>query len=153
MLTEGVDDGDVIGQVEIALDPREDAGTLYAKHRAAHVTLVREHVPALLDGTARRTPQDHATATFWGRRGPEDGRIDWSASAVDVDRLVRAVTRPFPGAFSELEGDRRVIWRAEPGPDLDAAPGTLMADGDVTLVACGTGSLRVLEAEPALDLR
>jgi methionyl-tRNA formyltransferase len=149
-LTEGVDDGPIVGQVELAVDPREDAGTLYAKHRAAHVALVREHVPPLLDGTAGAVEQDHAAATVWERRRPEDGRIDWSAPAADVDRLVRAVTRPFPGAFFERAGARRVIWRAEPGPDVDAAPGTVLEDARGHLIACGRGSLRVLEADGPL---
>lgn len=150
MLTEGVDDGDIVGQVEVVVDPREDAGTLYAKHRAAHVALVREHVPALLEGTAAARPQDHAAATYWERRRPEDGAIDWSASAEEVDRLVRAVTRPFPGAFFEHGGARRVIWRAEPGPDVDAPPGSVVRAPGGPLVACGAGSLRVLEADGPL---
>ena len=150
LLTEGVDDGDIVGQLEIPVDPREDAASLYAKHRAAHVALVREHVPRLLDGTAEARPQDHAAATFWERRRPEDGAIDWSASAADVDRLVRAVTRPFPGAFFERDGRRRVIWRAEPGPDVDAPPGNVVHGPGGPLVACGSGSLRVLEADGPL---
>jgi methionyl-tRNA formyltransferase len=142
-LTEGVDEGDVVGVVDIEVGPREDAGTLYAKHREAHERLVREHTAALLEGRAPRTPQDHEHATYWPRRQPDDGRIDWTRPADDVDRLVRAVTRPFPGAFTETPEGRVTIWRAEPAGDVDAPPGTWL-DSDV--VACGRGSLRVLEA-------
>lgn len=143
-LTEGVDDGPIVGQVPISVDAREDAGTLYAKHRAAHVELVRRHTAALLDGTAPAVEQDHAAATYWERRRPEDGRIDWSAPAVEVDRLVRAVTRPFPGAFTD---GGRVIWRAEPADGIDAPPGTAFERDGVAHVACGEGALRILEAE------
>jgi methionyl-tRNA formyltransferase len=147
LLTEGVDDGPIVGQVEVSVDAREDAGTLYAKHRDAHVELVRSHTRALLTGSAPTIEQNHSAATYWEKRNPEDGRIDWSASAEAVDRLVRAVTRPFPGAFFDHEGGRAVIWRAEPGPGADAEPGTVLREGDETLIACATGSLRVLEAE------
>ncbi len=144
LLREGVDDGPVVAQVPVVVDPREDAGTLYAKHRAAHIELVREHTRALLDGTARPVEQDHAAATYWERRRPEDGRIDWTAPAIEVDRLVRAVTRPFPGAFTD---DGAVIWRAEPADGADLRPGTRFERDGVPHVACGEGALRVLKAE------
>ena len=134
--------------MSLRLDPREDAGTLYAKHRAAHVALVRAHTEAPLAGTASATAQDHLAATYWQRRRPEDGRVDWTAPAETVDRVVRAVTRPFPRAFFERDGRRVVIWRAEPGPEVGAPPGTVV---DGQLIACGRGSLHVLEAEPGLD--
>ncbi|HEV3228203.1 MAG TPA: methionyl-tRNA formyltransferase [Solirubrobacteraceae bacterium] len=153
-LTEGVDDGDVIGKVHFDVSPREDAGSLYAKHRSAHVDLVRVHARDLLGGRAVRYPQDHARATEWPVRRPEDGRIDWSQPADRVDRLVRAVTRPFPGAFSESANGRVTIWRAEVADDLaqapgapSPAPGTVLADAGGVVVACGSGSLRVLEAD------
>jgi methionyl-tRNA formyltransferase len=144
LLAEGVDDGPIVGQVPVTVDAREDAGTLYAKHRAAHVALVREHTDALLAGTAPAVEQDHAAATYWERRRPEDGRIDWTAPAADVDRLVRAVTRPLPGAVT---GDGAVIWRAEPAAGADLPPGTRFHRDGVPHVACGEGALRVLEAE------
>jgi methionyl-tRNA formyltransferase len=146
-LTEGVDEGDVIGRVEVDVDPREDATSLYAKHRDAHVELVRTHTGPLLDGSASRTPQDDAAASYWPKRDPEDGRIDWTRPADEVDRLVRAVTHPFPGAFTDLPGGRETIWRAEPAPGVQAAPGTWLRKDGETLVACGAGALRVLVAE------
>ncbi len=142
-LTPGVDDGPIIGQVPVQVDEREDAGTLYAKQLAAHVQLVREHTADLVAGTAESVPQDHGLATVWPRRTPEDGRIDWNQPAVEVDRLIRAVTRPYPGAFTE--GVR--IWKAEPGPDFNEDPGATVNDGEHSYVVCGTGSLRVLEAD------
>ena len=148
-LAEGVDDGDIIGQIEFGVDPREDAATLYAKHLAAHVELVRSFTPALLSGDAVGAPQDHTQATTWPRRTPEDGRIDWTRSAEDTDRLVRAVTRPYPGAFAETADGRVTIWQAEPGPSLNEPPGTWIRGDDDLYVACGAGSLRVLEVEGA----
>lgn len=146
-LTEGVDDGDVIDRVQIDVDARETAGTLYAKHRAAHAELVRGNAYRLLRGTAPSTRQDHAKATYWPKRSPEDGRIDWSADAEAIDRLVRAVTRPFPGAFTEIAGDPVTIWSGEPVSRTDLPPGRLVKDGDGTFVGCGSGAVRVCEAD------
>jgi methionyl-tRNA formyltransferase len=147
LLTEDVDDGPIVGQAEIAVDPREDAATLYAKHLDAHVALVLAHTADLVAGTARTTEQDHDAATYWGKRTPEDGRIDWERPAEEVDRLVRAVTRPYPGAFFDDGGERVTVWRAEPAGPVGAPPGTVVRDGAAPLVACGSGSLRVLEAD------
>jgi methionyl-tRNA formyltransferase len=147
-LTEGVDDGDIVGTVDVPVEAREEAGTLYAKHRAAHVELVRRHTDDLLAGTAARRPQDHAAATYWPKRNPEDGRLDWARSTEELDRLVRAVTHPFPGAFAEAGGERWMIWRAEPAEGPEADPGTVAGNDDrggVT-VATGDGWLRILES-------
>jgi methionyl-tRNA formyltransferase len=146
-LTEGVDDGDLIGQVEIDVAVREDAGTLYSKHRAAHVELIRRYYASLLKGTVVGSPQNHTDATVWPRRVPEDGRIDWDQSGEEVDRLVRAVTHPFPGAFTDRGSDRVTIWRSAPGPHLGLSPGRWVRREDGVYVACGHGSLRVLEFE------
>jgi methionyl-tRNA formyltransferase len=147
-LTEGVDDGDVIGRVEFDVDPREDAGTLYAKHRKAHVELVREYTNGLLQGEVRGSRQDQSRATVWPRRTPEDGRIDWHQPAEAIDRLVRAVTRPYPGAFTESTSGRLTIWQAEPGPPVGESPGTRISRHGDALIACANGgSLRLLETE------
>ena len=72
-------------------------------------------------GTASRPPQDHAAATSFGGRKPADGEIDWNKSATEVRNLVRAVTRPYPGAFSFL-GDRKCFfWSVKVVPNAAGA--------------------------------
>jgi methionyl-tRNA formyltransferase len=137
----------VVDSVGVVVEPREDAGTLYAKHREAHVELVRRQTGPLLSGTAPRTPQDHSRATFWERRTPEDGEIDWTRPAEEIDRLVRAVTRPFPGAWFETGGGKVTIWRAEPTSGSGEPPGTIVRRDREVTIACGAGALRVLEAD------
>lgn len=95
-------------------------------------------------------PQEPELSLRCYPRRPEDGRIDWRRSAQEIHRLVRASSRPFAGAFSFLEGERRVtIWRADifehPGP-FCAVPGQILFryKGD-PLVACGDGVLRLTE--------
>lgn len=149
-LTPGVDDGDIVGQLPFDVDEREDAGTLYAKHRAAHESLIREHLSTLLSGTALRQAQDESKATYWEARQPSDGRIPPQASVEQADRLVRAVTRPFPGAFvTRTDGSRLTIWRARPTEAVLASPGTLVESEDGLVLSCTDGGLLVLEAEAA----
>lgn len=111
--TDGVDDGDIIGQRRFAIGERDTIADLLARSEAAALDLVRTHVPQLADGTAPRIPQDHTQATTVPQRSPADGRIDWSWDAARIDRFIRAQTHPYPGAFTEIGGKCVRIWAAD----------------------------------------
>jgi methionyl-tRNA formyltransferase len=126
------DAGDIVGQRAVAIAPRETALSLYRKVEDAGVELLAALLPRLADGTAPRLQQDDSRATTFGRRRPEDGRIDWSWPAARIDCLVRAVAPPWPGAFGEIEGRRVEIFEGEPGERIATdgaggrpAPGTV----------------------------
>ncbi len=70
-------------------------------------------LPAIKDGSATRTPQNHQEATYFGGRTAEDGAIDWSQSATAIHNLVRAVSRPYPGAFTYAGQRKLLIWEVE----------------------------------------
>lgn len=144
-LEEGVDCGDIVDQPEFDIGPEDDAGTLYEKIERVHVRMILENIDAVLKGTAPRKPQDHSKATYWPRRRPEDGKIDWSRPAGEIFNWVRGLTHPYPGAFTFLKGKKLLLWRAAQGGEAKAAPGTVVEVGaDGMLVACGRGALRVL---------
>jgi methionyl-tRNA formyltransferase len=145
------DSGSVVGQVEVPIEHDETATTLYEKVTAAHLELVRELVPKLLDGSAERMPQDTRRASSWPRRTPADGIIDWDTRAPYLYDWVRAQTRPYPGAFTYLGDDKLVVWRARPVElDQDAPAGTVVAlEGEQAVVACGEGGLVLEEVEGA----
>lgn len=111
-LAEGVDTGPIVEQLRIQLSPGTDATWLYQAVNNAHVDLIREVMPKLAAGQLAPVAQDESRATVWPGRKPEDGRIDLSGSIHDAECLVRAVTRPYPGAFAELDGRRMIIWKA-----------------------------------------
>jgi UDP-4-amino-4-deoxy-L-arabinose formyltransferase/UDP-glucuronic acid dehydrogenase (UDP-4-keto-hexauronic acid decarboxylating) len=144
-MTARADAGDIVGRhrVEIAAD--DDARSLNRKLAAAARPLLDECLPAILAGTAPRTPQNEAEATYFGRRGPADGEIDWQRRAADIANLVRAVTRPYPGAFAHARSAEVLIWEAEAleADAQGAAPGTVLS-ADPLEVACGEGRLRIL---------
>jgi methionyl-tRNA formyltransferase len=144
------DHGDIVDQVEVPIAFEDTARTLFDKVADAARLLLRRTLPPLAAGRAGRTPQDHARATYFGRRTPADGRIDWSWPAVRVYNLVRAVTRPYPGAFTTV-GDRRLlVWWGTPVPaGPGAPPGTVVGrHGDGVVVACGEGGFLVRRAQP-----
>ncbi|MDD9207502.1 formyltransferase family protein [Georgenia sp. 10Sc9-8] len=139
-LDEGVDTGPVLAQEVIELDPGETASTLYTKVEAAHVVLVRRVWPDLLTGDLRPQPQDESMATVWPGRSPEDGAINATDMTVaEVDRLVRAVTAPYPGAFAEYaDGTRVRVWRGRPGPACGEGIEFRMKDGLYTALEVET---------------
>lgn len=143
-MTPEPDAGDIVGQRVIPIDDEDTAPTLLHKACVESRKLLDELLPLIRSGRAPRTPQDHAAATYFGGRRPEDGRIDWRRPAREIRNLVRAVTRPYPGAFT-MSGRRRVlVWKAS---ESEAAPGArpgCVLSVDPLVVACGEGtSLRV----------
>ena len=146
----GVDSGDILEQRFFHVAPRETARTLYDKHMLALESMIRASLSALAAGEPVLTKQDETCATYAARRRPEDGRIDWTVPAREVDRLVRAVSRPYPGAFTTYCGKRLTIWRAE---DIDrhtyhgVAGQIVDVNGEGFDVLTGNGMLRVSEWE------
>ena len=148
------DSGPIIAQREVEVEPTETATTLYDKLLDAHVELLAEHLPRIADGTATRRPQDAKRASVWPKRIPADGIIDWETRARYLDDWVRAQTRPYPGAFTYLNDEKLIVWRARP-IDVEArepAGTVLELRPDGAVVACGEGSLLLEEVEPERKL-
>ena len=133
------DAGDIVAQRSWRIGPRDTAKNLFDRAVAETRLLLADIWPALRAGTAPRIPQDPNQATYRGRRTPEDGRIDWNQPAVRIDGLVRAVTDPFPGAFTFLQGEKLLIWAGQPVPGRGSA-GTLILD---RVVATGEEAYRI----------
>ena len=145
------DSGPIVGQVVVPVAPDETATTLFDKLARAHVELVREFVSQRESGVVTKTPQDPSRASAWPKRTPADGIIDWETRAPYLYDWVRAQTRPYPGAFTFLGGEKVVIWSARPVEWAGDAPaGTVVDAGPV--VACGEGALLLEEVETSAPL-
>jgi methionyl-tRNA formyltransferase len=150
-MDERADHGDIIAQRPVPIAVEDTALTLSRKLTAAARDLVGDTYPLIVSGRAPRIPQDHAAATQFGRRRPADGLIDWRASAWRIYNLVRAVTRPFPGAFTFYEGRRVLVWEARPprGRQSAGQPGQVLGVGvgKSLDVVTGDGILEVLRLQ------
>lgn len=151
-LDEGADSGDILWQRPFPITTNDDAGTLYARVKELASEGIRELLPQLESGTAPRYRQDPARATYRRKRTEADGEIDWSGSALTVYNLIRALTRPYPGART-FAGDRRlVVWRSRlPSLFPSSRPGlpgeVLHTTHDGLLVQSGDGVVELLEWE------
>lgn len=149
-LTEGLDDGPLYGQrvFEIPTDAYVD--DLISLTQAATLDLISECMPGIADGSLQPTPQV-GEPSYCLQRVPEDGLIDWSLPVGDVIRLVRAVSRPYPGAFTHLGTDRVLIWRASPlkdVPEIIGVPGQIgrLPGAGGPIVVARDGAVEIEEA-------
>lgn len=118
LMDEGTDSGPIFAQRPFEISPRDYAADVTRKLEAAIVSALDEWLPKLLAGEWNPRPQDEVLATYNGKRGPDDGLIDWHRSAIEIQTLVRATSDPHPGAYCYL-GDRKlIVWRAELEPHL-----------------------------------
>ncbi len=113
-IDEGVDSGEILGQQEYRIEETDYALDVERKINEASGKLFRRVLRQIMDGSISPWKQDESEATYLLKRGPEDGLIDWNESIVDIHRLIRAVSKPYPGAFGMYEGTHRfIIWRAD----------------------------------------
>jgi len=141
------DAGRIVDQERVPIGPDETAAEVFAKVSDAAETVLKRSLPHLLAGTASLKKQDLSKGSYFGARRPEDGRIDWSKSALEIHNLVRAVAPPYPGAFT----DKMKILRTALSAERRAPAGKTgpYREGDEWFAVCGDGKvLRLLELEP-----
>lgn len=113
-IDEGMDSGDLLGQENYIIEDTDYAEDVVKKINEAAGKLFRRVLVQIMEGTVKPEKQNEEEATYLLRRGPEDGLIDWNQPIDDIHRLVRAVSRPFPGAFGMYDGIHPVIlWKAD----------------------------------------
>lgn len=111
-MDEGVDTGLIGSQVVIPMDSKITATELYSRVNIAHVELIKKVLPLLISGSTIFKAQDESKATNWPGRKPEDGEINLDGSVYEAERLIRAVTKPYPGAFFFEDGKKVIVWKA-----------------------------------------
>jgi methionyl-tRNA formyltransferase len=140
VMTGKADTGDIVDQEPVEIGTDDSALEVQRRVTRAAVEILKRRIEELKAGTAPRRPQDESRASRFGRRRPEDGQIDWSQTAQRVHDLVRAVTHPYPGAFTNLlGGGKTFIWKTRL-PNLgahDTFPGQVRREEGRLLVACG----------------
>ena len=145
------DAGRIVDQQAVPIGPDDLALDVFRKVTDAAEAVLRRSLPRLVAGTAELRAQELARGSYHGGRRPEDGRIDWSKSAAEIHNLVRAVAPPFPGAFTEERGRRRMILRTRIEPARRAQPGRLgpYREGGAWFADCGDNRvLRLLQIDP-----
>ena len=141
------DAGEIVSQQTVAISASDDALRLHKKLTQAARELLQSTLPAIKQGKVALSAQDEQRATYVGRRTPEDGRLDWNQPATVLHNLVRAVSEPWPGAFSYVGNTRFIVWKSRVHTDVPAAtPGQVLSVSPL-IVACGEGALEIVTGQ------
>lgn len=156
-LADSVDAGDVIDQTAFPVSDYDTCATVYEKVAESNRDMVLRLIPRLLAGQRPGRPQPTNGSALLPRRRPEDGRIDWSQDSQAIYNFIRALTRPYPGAFTLLDGRQWRVWQAALFPGAapsGTTPGEILGpvlspcpDACGLAVACGRGVVILLELE------
>jgi methionyl-tRNA formyltransferase len=147
-MVEKPDAGRIVDQMAVPILPDDTAQEVFGKVLVAAEIVLHRALPALIAGKAKLTPMDLKKGSYFGGRKAEDGRIDWHQSAAKIHNLVRAVTQPYPGAFTDFAEGRLVIWRTLPLSAHGTGAPALLVQGDALLARCADGGLlRILAAQ------
>jgi len=147
-MTEKFDAGDIISQKKIKISKKDDINSLYKKFFSVGLDLFKTTFKKIKENKIRPYKQNEKLASYYSKRKPEDGLINWNLSAEKIYNLIRAVTYPFPGAFSFLNGSKFIIWQAEPVKkikNLFLLPGEGKLYKKNLYIGTGNGLLKIIK--------
>lgn len=146
-MDEGIDTGDIMAQTVVPLDDKETGGSLFEKLAVAGAKLCTDTIRRLDEKTVTYEKQEHEKATYAKMLKKQSGSIDWTKSAVEIERLIRGLN-PWPSAYSYLNGKMLKIWKASVGQDLKGLqPGMLAVSAKKLEVQTKKGSLLLEEVQ------
>jgi methionyl-tRNA formyltransferase len=145
-MLEKPDAGDIVAQKSCEIAFEDTAYTIFMKMADAARSLMIEVLPEFRDGTFKSNPQNGPSSYFGGRK-PDDGLISWEKDALSIYNLTRAVTHPYPGAFTYLGGKKLYIWKAYPEEtQINVQSGKIISEKPF-IVSTGKGVLKLLRVQ------
>jgi len=138
-IEEGTDDGDILDQEIFLIDNDEDAKSLYTKIINLGQKMILKNLKLIEQGTIIRKKQDPTKfIEYWNKRTIEDGKINWKYLSNHIYKLVRATTKPYPGAFTFFQNKKIKIWKALLTTKMSSKPGEILKINELG-VFVGTG--------------
>ncbi|WP_117210859.1 methionyl-tRNA formyltransferase [Allorhizocola rhizosphaerae] len=144
MMDADLDAGDIVLQWAVQVEPTDTTTDLFHKTVELFGPITVEAIALLESGTAELIPQDRSKASFFHKRSIEDSRIDWTWSAEELERLVRAQSDPYPNAFTTHNGQTlRIISAAVSAGRYGGTPGRIfIREGDGVVIVAGADARR-----------
>jgi methionyl-tRNA formyltransferase len=147
-LSDDVDDGDIIEQKAVSITIGDDINSLLEKCSKVALEMLDRQINLFEQGIINRIPQDNSKASYTCSRSPEDGLIHWEHTTISIYNLIRAITYPFPCAFTHLNGEKIYILNAEICENrnyVGRIPGKIVSrlSGRGVVVLTGDGALLI----------
>lgn len=147
-MTPKPDNGDIVSQEKFFIDDNDTAMSLHKKAAEAASRMLDNILPQIKTGTASHQAQDHSKATYFSGRKPQDGEINWNKTSYEVRNLIRAVTNPYPGAFSYIGNRKCQFWAVtEVFLNQKTKPGSIISI-DPLMIACKNGAVQIDFCQP-----
>ena len=146
VLEKDCDAGDVLIQKEVEIGENTTGGDLLNEFNKLYPSMLDELLFNIKNNKLVAVKQDESKATFFGKRTPEDGQIDWNWGAIKIKNWVRAQAYPYPGAFTFLEGSKIIIDKVdfiEKSEDYDCAIGTIISNAPVVTIKINNGVVQL----------
>ena len=156
-LTNEVDAGDIIDSMKYEILDIDDVRDVYFKATLSSLYLLEKNWMQIHDLRIKSIPQNQTEVTVNERRKPEDGIIDWSKSAKNCYDWIRALTHPYPGAFTYWGEKKILIWASKMSAEKETKPGEVLCSDNRIIVSTGNHSLELLtlqaENEPLCNAK
>lgn len=143
----GLDTGPILAQRSVRIETDETAGSLFDKLSVLGADLLLETLPGIFSGKIKPRPQPEGGTTYAGMMKKQEGELDFSKPALELERKVRAFN-PWPGAFFEWDGNRLKVHRANVSQGKKREGERLVLDG-FPAVGTSEGLLVLKEVQPA----
>ena len=147
-MTEKPDAGDIIAQDKYDILDNDTARSIHIKANKSSEEMLKKVLPKIIKGNIKGKPQNNSKASYFSGRKPEDGQINWNQSANQIRNLIRAVSHPYPGAFSYILNKKYIFWDVELLENKvdKLTPGKIISTNPLT-IACKKGALIVKLAQ------
>lgn len=146
-LTSGVDAGDIVAIQKFPILKKDDIKSLYQKATFSSLSLLEKNWKSIHVMSVKSIIQDEKLATINPRRKPSDGLIDWNKSSFENYNWIRALTKPYPGAFTFWNKKKIFIWSSRISSKKSKTPGLILDTNKKIIVSNGTGSIELLELQ------
>ncbi len=144
----GLDTGDMLAKKAVKISPKDTAGALFERLSHLGAELLLQTIPDYVNGNITPQKQDETLATYAPMLKKEDGRLDFTKPAIELERRVRAMS-PWPGAWMLWNENLLKVWTASAGEDGKGQPGERIITEGKPAVVCGGGILILEEVQPA----
>lgn len=156
IIDKGCDTGPIVGQEKIDILPNMTGGDLLQQYKYKYPSLIHSVIQKIKNGTVQPRPQDEDKATYFGKRTPEDGEINWNWQKERTRNWVRAQAYPYPGAFT-FAGEQKVIidevTYSDRGFNYEMPNGLVIDEGSSPLVKVPNGVLALTKIRGKINSR
>ncbi len=149
------DTGRIISKKIIRIKKKYDSNLIYKKLIIVGKKQIREIMLKIANNTLKSFPQNNLQSNSWRKRSEIDGKIDWRMSADNINNLVRALTKPYPGAYFLLKEKKITVWKSKV-INLNIKniePGKILKSKKNLIVKCGYKALKLITFHPKINLK